>query len=164
MSNDICITGNLTAAPVLRFTQNGRAVFNARIADTPRRKNPDSGEWEDAGPTLYVNIALWGQEAEALAEIIGEQERGRLTAWGTLGLEQYTTHDGQERETLAVKAQAVKYHPPRDGGQQQASNRPASSQRRPAPPANPFSGSRAATQDPFAGAGSASAFPEQPPF
>jgi len=72
MSNHFTITGNLgrDGLGALRFTPSGQAVLGFSIADTPRRRNA-AGEWEDAGDTLWVEVSVWGEDAEALAEVRG---------------------------------------------------------------------------------------------
>lgn len=69
MSNHQSITGRLGDDVELRFTPNGKAVANGAIADTPRRLNRDTNQWEDAGETLWLRFSLWGAKAEALAEV-----------------------------------------------------------------------------------------------
>jgi single-stranded DNA-binding protein len=45
--NRVVITGNLTADPDLRSLQSGTSVCSLRIACNTRRKNGNTGEWED---------------------------------------------------------------------------------------------------------------------
>lgn len=114
MSNTIRITGQLAKPLELRFTSSGKAVLNGRLADTPRRFNKDSQQWEDAGPTLWVNFTLWEQEAEFLAEK-AEGFKGRVTVTGSLGLREYE-HNGEQRQDLEIRADSVALHPPRNAG------------------------------------------------
>lgn len=67
MSAHVTITGRLGADPELRYTQSGHAVCGINVADTPRRKNDQTGQWEDAGETLWLRGSLWGAKGEALA-------------------------------------------------------------------------------------------------
>ncbi|GGX63348.1 single-stranded DNA-binding protein [Streptomyces hiroshimensis] len=60
-------TGNLTADPVLRFTGTGTAVASFTVACNDRRKNPTTGQWEDAG-TLWVRCTAWDRLAETAAD------------------------------------------------------------------------------------------------
>lgn len=48
-------------------TNNGDQYLNLSVAHTPRRKNRETGQWEDAGETLWVQFTLWREEAEAFA-------------------------------------------------------------------------------------------------
>ena len=45
--NHVAITGNLTRDPELRSTAGGTAVLSFGIAVNDRRKNQQTGEWED---------------------------------------------------------------------------------------------------------------------
>lgn len=45
--NRVNITGNLTRDPELRATAAGTQVLSFGIAVNDRRKNPQTGEWED---------------------------------------------------------------------------------------------------------------------
>ena len=55
------ICGNLTDNPELRFTPNGAAVANFRVAVTPRVKDGES--WRD-GDTSFFRVNAWRQLAE----------------------------------------------------------------------------------------------------
>jgi single-strand DNA-binding protein len=57
----VTITGNLTDDPELRFTPNGAAVANFRVAVTARVR--DGETWRD-GDTSYFRINCWRQLAE----------------------------------------------------------------------------------------------------
>lgn len=122
MSNRITITGQLAKPLELRFTSSGKAVLNGRLADTPRRFNRDAQQWEDAGPTLWVNFTLWEQEAEFLAEK-AEGFKGRVTVTGSLGLREYE-HNGEQRQDLEIRAESVALHAPRDHTQAPAASSP----------------------------------------
>ena len=107
MSNYFTITGNLTAAPELRFTPSGAAVANFTVADTPRRFNKQSNEWEDAGETLFVRCAIWREEAEAIAE--GFDKGQKVTVTGKLKQRSYEK-DGQKRTVYEMDAESVAGH------------------------------------------------------
>ena len=115
MSNYFTITGNLgrDGLGALRFTPSGQAVVNFSIADTPRRRNA-SGEWEDAGDTLSVEVSVWGEDAEALAENHANH-RGRVTVTGRLGVRKYDAKDGTPRTVTTLRADSVALHAPRQG-------------------------------------------------
>ena len=69
MANQIIVDGNTTADGELRFLPSGQAVLNFTLAHNERRKNPQTGEWED-GDTTFWRCALWGRRAEQWAEIL----------------------------------------------------------------------------------------------
>lgn len=45
--NRVCISGNLTRDPVLRSTSGGMSVLSMGVAVNDRRKNQQTGQWED---------------------------------------------------------------------------------------------------------------------
>jgi len=55
------LVGNLTDDPELRFTPNGAAVANFRLAVTPRMREGDT--WKD-GETSFFRVNVWRQTAE----------------------------------------------------------------------------------------------------
>jgi single stranded DNA-binding protein len=82
----VTITGNLTDDPDLRFTPNGHAVANFRLAVTARVKDGDS--WKD-GDTSFFRVNVWRQLAEHVTESLSKGDRtvviGRLKSrsWET---------------------------------------------------------------------------------
>jgi len=60
--------GNLTADPELKFTPNGQAVANFRLAMTNRQKT-DDGKWEDKDQ-LFIGVSAWEQLAENVVETL----------------------------------------------------------------------------------------------
>ncbi|HBH59910.1 MAG TPA: single-stranded DNA-binding protein, partial [Arthrobacter bacterium] len=63
----ICVIGNLTNDPELRFTPSGSAVANFTIASTARTYNKQSNEWVDS-ETLFLRSSVWRETAENVAE------------------------------------------------------------------------------------------------
>lgn len=111
MSNHLTITGNLGRAPELRYTHSGAACLTFNLADTPRRRNT-AGEWEDAGETLWVECAVWGDLAEHLGDTM-PNHKGRVTVTGRLGQRTYDAKDGTRRTVITCRAEAVALHPAR---------------------------------------------------
>jgi single-strand DNA-binding protein len=64
--NVTVLVGNLTDDPELRYTPNGVAVTNFRLAVTPRVKDPGGG-WRD-GETSFIPANVWRDTAENVAE------------------------------------------------------------------------------------------------
>lgn len=69
------IRGRIIRAPKLRYTPQGRAVASCTIAQSNRRLNQETGEWETT-QALYVDVALWsdarGDTPQQWAEILAE--------------------------------------------------------------------------------------------
>jgi single-strand DNA-binding protein len=64
--NVTVLVGNLTDDPELRYTPNGVAVTNFRLAVPPRVKDPGGG-WRD-GDTSFIPVSVWRDTAENVAE------------------------------------------------------------------------------------------------
>ena len=63
--NHTTIVGNLVEDPEVRFTNNGIAVTNLRVAVTQRVQQ--DGQWRD-GDTSFFKVNVWRGQAENLAE------------------------------------------------------------------------------------------------
>ena len=104
MPNTFTMTGRLAADPEVRFSPSGDAVASGRVADTPRRKNQQTGEWED-GETLWLSFSLWGKKAEALADAAKKGDLVLVT--GTLTQRTFEGKRGEQRTVIEVKATEV---------------------------------------------------------
>ena len=112
--NRVVLTGNLTSDPDLRALPSGTSVARLRVAVNTRRKNSQSGEWEEK--PNYFNITVWGAQAENCAQYLA---KGRPVAIdGRLEWREYSTQDGQRREAVEVIADSVQFL----AGREQAAN------------------------------------------
>ena len=71
----ITIVGNLTDEPELRYTPNGAAVVNFRVAHNPREFDRQTNEWKDGTPT-YFRSPQKGARHEQPVEEEGDCWRG----------------------------------------------------------------------------------------
>lgn len=102
MLNRLTVIGNLGADPELKYTPNGNAVCNLRLANNIGQKQPD-GSWADQ--TLWLNVELWNEAAERAAERL--RKGHRVYAEGQLVRRDYTTKDGREGVSLELKFSRV---------------------------------------------------------
>ena len=118
MSNSMSIKGRAGSDANLRFTPNGRAVADFSVADTPRRKNEQTGQFEDAGPTLWQRVQVWGPEAEKAAE---EVRKGSLVSVsGRVKADEWQDKQtGETRKSTTLVADVVYVHPPKEPQGQQ---------------------------------------------
>jgi single-strand DNA-binding protein len=100
--NTVTLIGNLTDDPELRFTANGAAVANFRLAVTPRIRQGDS--WTD-GETSFFRINCWRQLAENVTETLGKGARAIVI--GRLRMRFWETDDGDKRTVVEVEADEV---------------------------------------------------------
>ena len=96
------LVGNLTDDPELRFTPNGAAVANFRLAVTPRVREGD--QWRD-GETSFFRINVWRQQAENIAETL--QKGTRCIVVGRLRTRSWETPEGEKRSVTEVEADEV---------------------------------------------------------
>lgn len=101
---DIQFTGNLGGDVELRFTSSGKAVANFNVADSLRRKNPNTNEWEDVSTTWW-RVQAWERLAETLAESLSKGTRVIVT--GTVHARDWEDKDGQKRTAYDVTAKNV---------------------------------------------------------
>jgi single-strand DNA-binding protein len=103
MTASATLTGNLTRDPELRYTSSGQAVASISIADTPRRRNASTGEFEP-GETSYYTATVWGAIAENVAESLHKGDRVLLT--GRLVERSFTATRG-ERQGETVRRHEI---------------------------------------------------------
>jgi single-strand DNA-binding protein len=94
--------GNLVEDPELRFTNNGIAVANMRVAVTQRIQQ--DGEWRD-GDTSYLRVNVWRGQAENLADSLSKGDRVMVT--GLLRQRSWETPEGDKRSVTELEADEV---------------------------------------------------------
>ncbi len=106
MANEtpICVIGNLTADPELRFTQSGVAVASFTIASTPRTFDRQSNEWKD-GEALFLRCSIWRDAAENVAESL--EKGSRVIAQGNLKQRSFTDRDGNQRTSIELDVMEI---------------------------------------------------------
>ena len=68
--NRVNITGNLTRDPEMRATGSGMAVLQMGVAVNDRRKNAQTGEWEEA--PNYIDAVMFGTRAESVSRFLSK--------------------------------------------------------------------------------------------
>jgi len=102
VDNQVMLVGNLTDDPELRFTPNGAAVANFRLAVTPRVRDGD--QWKD-GETSFFRVNVWRQQAENIAETL--QKGSRCIVVGRLRTRSWETPEGEKRSVTEIEADEV---------------------------------------------------------
>ena len=112
MDTFVTVVGNLTDDPELRFTPNGTAVANFRLAVTPRIREGDT--WKD-GETSFFRVNAWRELAANVAESLGKGHRAVVI--GRLRTRSWETQDGTSggwwRSTPTKSPRACGGSPPR---------------------------------------------------
>jgi single-strand DNA-binding protein len=65
--NKVMLIGNLGGDPEIKYSPNGTAIANIKLATNERRKNRE-GEWEDA--TEWHRIVMLGKQAETCKDYL----------------------------------------------------------------------------------------------
>ena len=102
--NRVNISGNLTRDPELRHTQGGMAVLSMGVAVNDRRKNPQTGEWEDYAN--FVDCTMFGPRAEKLAQHLTKGTKVAIE--GKLHWSQWEK-DGAKRSKLEVVVDEIEF-------------------------------------------------------
>lgn len=95
--NRVNISGNLTRDPELRATQGGMQVLGFGVAVNDRRRNQQTGEWEDY--PNFVDCTMFGNRAESMGRILHKgmkvaiEGKLRYSSWDK---------DGQRRSKIEV--------------------------------------------------------------
>jgi single-strand DNA-binding protein len=107
--NRVVMTGNLTRDPELRSTGNGLAVCKLRIASNTRRKNGQTGEWEEK-PNFF-DVTVFGAQGENCSRYLS---KGRPVAIdGRLEWREWE-QEGQKRQAVDIIADSVQFLGGRD--------------------------------------------------
>jgi len=101
--NTIVLVGNLVDDPELRFTPQGVAVANFRMA-VSRRVPDGNGGWKDAD-TSFFRVNCWRQLAENVAESLTRGSRTMVS--GRLKMRQWETQEGEKRSVVEIEADEV---------------------------------------------------------
>ena len=102
--NKVLLIGNLTKDPELRYTPNGTAVANLRIAVNRKFKDRTGELKED---TCFVTVTAWDKQAEICNQYL---QKGRpIFVEGILQSRSWDTPDGQKRSTIDVRAERIQF-------------------------------------------------------
>ena len=95
--NRVIISGRLTRDPDVRTTAGGTTVMGLGVAVNDRRRNQQTGQWEDY--TNFIDCTMFGNRAESLSHIL---TKGMLVCIeGRLRWSQWE-RDGQKRSKIEV--------------------------------------------------------------
>lgn len=102
--NRVNISGNLTRDPELRATTGGTQVLSFGMAVNDRRKNQQTGEWEDY--PNFVDCTMFGSRAEKVSRYL--TKGCKVAVEGKLRYSQWE-RDGQKRSKLEVIVDEIEF-------------------------------------------------------
>ena len=95
--NIVTISGNLTRDPELRQAGN-TSVLSFGVAVNDRRKNQQTGQWENV--PNFVDCTVFGSRADALAGLL--HKGSKVAVDGKLRYSSWEGKDGKKRSKLEV--------------------------------------------------------------
>ena len=96
--NRVIISGRLTREPEIRSTASGMPVLGFGVAVNDRRKNQQTGEWEDY--PNFIDCTMFGARAESASRYLAKG--AKVSIEGKLRWSQWETKDGQKRSKIDV--------------------------------------------------------------
>ncbi|MDD5045176.1 MAG: single-stranded DNA-binding protein [Candidatus Omnitrophica bacterium] len=102
--NKVLLIGNLTKDPELRYTPQGTAVANLRLA-VNRRFKTQSGEQKDE--VCYITCVVWDKQAETCNQYLRKGQP--ILVEGRLQSRSWEDNAGQKRNVVEVRAERVQF-------------------------------------------------------
>ena len=109
--NKVILIGNLGQDPELRYTGNGTAVCNIRLATSESYKDTN-GEWVEK--TEWHSVVAWSRLAEICNEYL--RKGSQVYFEGSLQTRSWEDRDGNTKYTTEVKAKEMLMLSGREGG------------------------------------------------
>lgn len=125
--NRVAISGNLTRDAELRSSQGGMPILRFSVAVNERRKNNQTGDWEDY--PNFVECTLFGSRAEKIAQYLTKGTKAAVE--GKLRWSQWEKN-GEKRSKLEVIVDEIEFMSRNQGGGQKYAQ-PAPAYAAPAP-------------------------------
>lgn len=108
--NRVIITGNLTRDPELRQTAGGMMIMSLGVAVNDRRKNSQTGVWEDQ--PNFIDCTMFGSRAQSVSRYL---HKGiKVAIEGKLRWSQWE-RDGQKRSKIEVIIDDIEFMSSRNG-------------------------------------------------
>lgn len=96
--NRVIVSGNLTREPEVRTTASGNPVMGFGIAVNDRRKNSQTGEWEDY--PNFIDCTMFGARAQSVSRFLSKGSKVAIE--GKLRWSQWETNEGQKRSKIEI--------------------------------------------------------------
>lgn len=102
--NKVFLIGNLTKDPELRYTPQGTAVANLRLAVNRRFKNKNQ-ELKDE--TCFITAVVWNRQAETCNQYL--HKGSPVFVEGRLQSRSWEDNTGAKRSVIEVRAERVQF-------------------------------------------------------
>lgn len=121
--NRVAISGNLTRDVDLRTAQSGMPVLGFGVAVNDRRKNNQTGEWEDY--PNFIDCTMFGARAQSVSRFLSKGSKVAIE--GKLRWSQWE-RDGQKRSKIEVVVDEIEFMASRNDAPSQATAQPVRQQ------------------------------------
>lgn len=108
--NKVFLCGRLTRDPEMRSFANGGKVAKFGLAVNDRKKNKQTGEWEQEPIFLDVeafNRGEFGKTADVVEKYLRKGSEAFIE--GKIQMDQWTAADGQKRSKVKIVADAIQF-------------------------------------------------------
>ena len=102
--NKVLLMGNLTKDPELRYTPQGTAVVNLRLAVNRKFRNKNQELKEEV---CFVTVVVWDKQAETCNQYL--RKGSPIFAEGRLQSRSWEDNTGQKRNVLEVRADRIQF-------------------------------------------------------
>ena len=121
--NRVVISGNITRDPELRSTQGGMEILALGVAVNDRRKNQQTGEWEDV--PNFIDCVMFSNRAKSVSHFLSKGSKVAIE--GKLRWSQWE-RDGQKRSKIEVIVDEIEFMTSRGDAPSQATAQPVRQQ------------------------------------
>ena len=102
--NKVLLIGNLTRDPELRYTPQGTAVVNLRLAVNRRFKDKTGSQKDEV---CFITVVVWDKQAETCNQYL---QKGRpVFIDGRLQSRSWEDNTGAKRSVIEVRAERVQF-------------------------------------------------------
>jgi single-strand DNA-binding protein len=102
--NKVFLIGNLTKDPELRYTPQGTAVLNLRLAVNRRFRNKNQELKEEV---CFITAVVWNKQAETCNQYL--HKGSSVFIEGRLQSRSWEDNAGQKRSVIEVRAERVQF-------------------------------------------------------
>lgn len=102
--NRVFLMGNLTKDPELRYTPQGTAVANLRLAVNRKFRNKNQELKEE---TCFITVVVWNKQAEACNQYL--HKGSGVFIEGRLQSRSWEDNAGQKRNVIEARAERVQF-------------------------------------------------------
>ena len=102
--NKVLLMGNLTKDPELRYTPQGTAVANLRLAVNRKYRNKDQELKEEV---CFITAVVWNKQAETCNQYL--HKGSSVFVEGRLQSRNWEDNTGSKRSVIEVRAERVQF-------------------------------------------------------